>query len=200
MDVETSTGRSDPRLPARLVVVTGGQGSGKTTGCASLLARAERLGLDCAGLLSPARIEGGAQAGYDVIDLRTGDRRSWARADPEGTLGGSRWRFDPEVAIWASDRLADACPCDVLVVDELGPLEIRHLVGWSSALGVLRSGRFGLGVVVVRPSLIRAFLAAIDQPLDVPILRPADLLCTGGDLVARALLSRLEARYALAPS
>ena len=62
---------------------------------------------------------------------------------------------------WGAAVLDSACPCDVLIVDEIGPLELERGQGWANALDVLRAGQFDLAAVVVRPSLIDAFRAAM---------------------------------------
>jgi hypothetical protein len=45
----------------------------------------------------------------------------------------------------------------VLVVDELGPLELVRNQGWTAGLDVLRAGRYRLALAVVRPSLLACF-------------------------------------------
>ena len=53
-------------------------------------------------------------------------------------------------------------------MDEIGPLELDRGRGWVNALDVLCAGQFGLAVVVVRPSLVDAFRAAMgDVPLSL---------------------------------
>ncbi len=144
----------------RILVLTGRRGSGKTTACLELIEDARRHGLDCAGLVSPARIENGRRTGSDVVDVRTGERGPFAFAvEDEG--GVRRHRFDDDVATWARARLDAACPCRLLVVDELGPLELELGLGWPNALDILRAADFGIAVVVVRPWLVGAFLALL---------------------------------------
>jgi nucleoside-triphosphatase THEP1 len=50
--------------------------------------------------------------------------------------------------------LRRATPCDLLVVDELGPLELKLGQGLVAALDVLEEGAFSLALVVVRPELV----------------------------------------------
>jgi hypothetical protein len=54
---------------------------------------------------------------------------------------------------------AQAVPCGLLVVDELGPLEFERAQGWLSGLTALDSGEYELGLVVIRPELMGAALA-----------------------------------------
>ena len=46
---------------------------------------------------------------------------------------------------------------DLLIIDELGPLELIHQTGWQAARDVLRSKDYSLGLVVVREELRSVF-------------------------------------------
>lgn len=168
-------------MPKHIAILTGPPGSGKTTTCCQLADLARRCGLDCAGLVCPARFEGLRKAGIDVLDLRSGERRSLAEADDlPGLLRTSSYRFHVSAIAWGSTVLASACPCDLLIIDEIGPLELERRQGWVNALNVLRAGRFKLAVVVVRPALLNPFERAMDRlPLSwfaLPVSNKADLL------------------------
>ena len=65
-----------------------------------------------------------------------------------------RFRFDPETLAWGNDVLSQTLPCHLLVVDELGPLELERGEGWVKAFDVLRKPNFVLALVVVRPELV----------------------------------------------
>lgn len=69
------------------------------------------------------------------------------------------WRFDEQVLRWGAGVIQLAAACDVLVVDELGPLELRQGRGWLTALDILAARRTGCALVVVRPSLVDEFRA-----------------------------------------
>jgi nucleoside-triphosphatase THEP1 len=70
-----------------------------------------------------------------------------------------RFRFDPRTLAWGNEALRHATPCQLLVVDELGPLEVERQEGWTRAFDVLNKADFGLALVVVRPEcLVRAQL------------------------------------------
>jgi nucleoside-triphosphatase THEP1 len=59
--------------------------------------------------------------------------------------------------------LVHATPCDVLVVDELGPIELLGGRGWANALEVLRLGHFGTALVVCRPELLGVLEAKLGE-------------------------------------
>jgi energy-coupling factor transport system ATP-binding protein len=117
-----------------------------------------------AGILSPAVFRGGVKAGIDVVDVAGGtSRRLATRAGgdvpgrPEGdrALSHGGWSFDREALAWADGMLAAASPtCDLLVVDELGPLELLHGEGFTAAFGLVDAADGGVIVVVVRPELV----------------------------------------------
>ena len=174
------------------VILTGPQGSGKTTACLSLVRRARQRGLDCAGIICPARLESERKVGIDILDVRTGERRFLAaagdlvKAPPlvkvlpstreRRTADGSRvaerppveselragpYYFDQRALAWGAARLRRACPCDVLIVDEIGPLEMERAEGWANAIENLCARQYRLAVAVVRPSLVEAVRMAL---------------------------------------
>jgi nucleoside-triphosphatase THEP1 len=124
------------------LLVSGARGAGKTTLCQRLVDHLRRQGWQTAGVLSPAVLAHGRKTGIQVQDLRTGESRLLARstADAASPVSTIRWAFDEQALRWGNDVLAGAVPCDLLVVDELGPLELQRGQGW----------------LVMRPELLEA--------------------------------------------
>ncbi len=139
---------------ARAILLTGQSNIGKTTLVKELVMQARQAGYRCAGLLSPARFADGARVGIDVMDVATGQIRPLATRGQACQPGGLGHIFDPEALAWGASVLARAIPCDLLVVDELGPLELRQGEGWHNGLDVLNTGGYRLAVTVVRPALL----------------------------------------------
>jgi len=139
-------------MNARTIILTGERGVGKSTVCLETIALAQARKYPCGGILTLSRPDGSR----DVLDVRSGDTRRLTLepdASPAVTLG--RFRFDPETLAWGNETLAhDASPCHLLVVDELGPLEIERGQGWLKAFDVLHRHSFALALVVVRPELV----------------------------------------------
>lgn len=154
--MDTKTGLPEN---GRLWILTGPRGSGKTTLCRRLAAEAKALGWDVAGVLSPAVFTGGEKTGIEALDLRGGDSRQFARrpVDMDGsTSRHPSWIFDQIALAWGNQVLARAVPCDMLVVDELGPLEFEAGLGWSAGLKALDSRTYQVGLVTIRPELLAA--------------------------------------------
>jgi nucleoside-triphosphatase THEP1 len=111
-------------MPKHIAILAGPFGSGKSTACCQLTDRVRQRGLDCAGIISPARFEGGVKVGIDVLDVRTDQRRLLAEIDDSPSrLRMTPYPFDTDAMAWAGEILNAACPCDLLIVDEIGPCQ-----------------------------------------------------------------------------
>jgi nucleoside-triphosphatase THEP1 len=134
----------------RIIVLTGARGIGKSTVCRETVAKAESEGYTCGGILTLAHDDA-----RDVLDVGSGDvRRLTQEADAGQAIDQGRFRFDPQVLSWGNTALTRATPCALLVVDEIGPLELERGRGWVNALHVLRGMDFAVALVVVRPELV----------------------------------------------
>jgi len=142
------------------VIVTGKVGSGKTQACAAAAARLRDLGWRTGGVLSLGVWAGDKKVAIDALDVRSGDMRRLAEHTSENyCMQGPAtpgWRFHAETIAWCNLLLSAAADCDLLVVDELGPLEFESGEGLIQGMRALDDGRFRLGLVVVRPRLVHA--------------------------------------------
>ena len=141
-----------------LWLLTGPIGSGKTTFCQGLADAAVSQGWDVAGLLSPAWIESGQKIGILSKDLRSGEQRTLATITPRHQAGLSLgpWHFDEGIFNWGNQVIMMSTPCNLLIVDELGPLEFNRQIGLTAAFDVISACRYRVGCVVIRPSLLDA--------------------------------------------
>ncbi len=139
-----------------LWLLTGHSGLGKTTFCDQLAHTARHQGLQVAGLLSPSWIEAGQKAGIYLQDLRSREQRplAYATPNPKADLRLGQWYFDPRVFGWGNRQLENSLPCDLLIVDELGPMEFTAGIGLIAAFELLAAGIYRAGCVVIRPSLL----------------------------------------------
>ena len=148
---QNDRGGESIEMSARTIIMTGERGVGKPTGCQRVVALARASQYSCGGLLTLAHPDGSR----DVLDVGSGDERRLTLPpnSDQGVVQGC-FRFDPETLAWGNDVLSRILACDLLVVDELGPLEIKRGRGWVRAFDVLRDASFRLAVVVVRPELV----------------------------------------------
>ncbi len=138
-----------------VVLLTGERGVGKTYLCQQVVRQARVLGRRCAGVVSPAVLDGGQKVGITLVDVATGESRPLAVADEvPGEVRWGRFRFVSSTLEWGARVVETSTPCDLLVIDEVGPLELESGKGLVAALDVLRAGGFALALVVVRPELV----------------------------------------------
>jgi nucleoside-triphosphatase THEP1 len=155
----------EPR--ARIGLLTGPVGVGKTTVAERVVGLARRQGLACGGLLAPAMVNTcGQKVGIWGVGLLSGERRILARTDrdpsglsPSGrSLGGPTvgpYSFDAAALDWSVGVVVGAIgACDLLIVDEIGKLELWQGIGLAPILPRLAAGEVERALVLVRESLL----------------------------------------------
>jgi len=143
-----------------LFIITGPIGSGKTSHCAALASRFRSEGRPLAGLLSPAVFEQGEKIGIDLLNLATSERRRLAirrTTENTGVLTG-KWLFEPAVLEWGNQILREIKVCELLILDELGPLEFNQGLGLLEGMKLIDECKFQQAYVVIRPELLEAAL------------------------------------------
>lgn len=136
-------------------MLTGKRGAGKTSLCRSMAVQARAQGWDVAGIISPALYKNGRKTSILVEDLRSGECHSLASLQARGAfnLQVGKWYFNRASLSWGNQVIASSRSCDLLILDELGPLEFDQQGGWQAALQVLPGEDYHLALVVVRPEL-----------------------------------------------
>ncbi len=170
--------------PAPVIVLTGRPGTGKTTVLEQIIEQLNRSASEVAGLIQPGEFRDGAKIGFFVRDLQTGEEAPLARrTSRESGQHGTGFQFDQAGLNLARQALASAPEGAVLVVDELGPVELRgkgHMPALRQALA-LRPPR--VLILVVRRHLVPALLAALSAT-DAYVV---DVESEGDEAVARVV-------------
>ena len=114
------------------------------------------MGWDVAGLLSPAWMKASQKIGILAEDLRSGEQRplAYTKPHPLANLRLGPWYFDERVFHWGNQVIENSTFCDLLIVDELGPLEFKAGIGLTAAFEALSARNYRAGCVVIRPSLL----------------------------------------------
>jgi nucleoside-triphosphatase THEP1 len=149
-----------------LILLTGDSGSGKTTWCLELINQARAAGIEPAGLVSPAAFTREVKTGIDLVEIITGERRRLAvtrdpalpRTQEHPALAKLHWLVDPDVLAWGNQALESLLPGELLILDELGPLEFLEETGLTAGVKLVGDGAFRLACVVVRPALLETAL------------------------------------------
>lgn len=167
-------------------LLIGDRQAGKTSVCQRLVQAARARGLRVGGIIAPAVYNGRECVGYRVIDLTTGRSATLATLAGPGAEQVGRFHFTAEGLTLGRTALNEAAgsPLDLVVVDEVGPLELAG-GGWSEPVDRLL-GRVGGTLLTVRRSLA----TRVAQRWSVPPKSTHDLL-RGAEETVAAILARL---------
>lgn len=135
--------------PVRAWLLTGPPGIGKSTVVSKVIYLVRSRGFGVGGCLTKERRRGRERTGFTMIDLMTG--LEGPLASSEGSLGPrvGRYRVDvkglSEIGASALERAASGA--EVIVIDEVGPMELTSPEFKRAAEACLASGKPMLAVV-----------------------------------------------------
>jgi nucleoside-triphosphatase THEP1 len=157
------------------ILLTGKGGCGKTTACWKALPGLRASGVKLAGFISPPLLdEGGKKTGIEMLNLATGEHHTFARVVPrDQNPDVGVYRLEPDATDWARGVLASALlsDMDLLVIDEIGPLELHKGRGFAFALDPLADPvRIPNAVVLVRLELVAELSERLGRPDMVQLL------------------------------
>lgn len=145
-------------------LLVGEIGSGKTTVCQRVVELARKHGLRPAGILSrPTRDRSGRKRSLVAVDLWTGRSRLLASLDRRlSDLCRGPYSFDPATFDWANQAVLVALQGapDLILLDEIGPLELVAGAGFASLLAAVVRGPCP-SLLVVRRECRRALEARL---------------------------------------
>jgi nucleoside-triphosphatase THEP1/energy-coupling factor transporter transmembrane protein EcfT len=148
---------------ARTLVVTGPAGSGKTPLVRKVVDQLGKRGIPVAGFFQPAMLQDGEKIGFRIQNTATGEVLDLARrvAPGEGRFGTSFEFFEAGFEL-GRRALQEIPPGSVLVIDELGPVELRGGGHWPAVERAVETTGLAALVVVVRRTLVPALVEALD--------------------------------------
>ena len=143
----------------KLIIITGKRGAGKSTFCSRLIAHFKKEGWKVRGVFSPGLFVDGRKNAIEVVNLENNERRLLAVNKSKSNMDTNEkmplhWDFDPQVLEWGNRIFEKAVPTDLLVVDEIGPLELKNSQGWIAAIKALDEQSYRLALLVMRPDLL----------------------------------------------
>ena len=146
--------RKEQEAGRKIFLVTGAIGEGKTAWLARLTGLLKERGIRTGGILALRIMEEGKTTGYDISNIRTGERTPFLRQTGEATTGVERFTMD-EAGYRAGLRALGPSAnrtVDVVIIDEVGPLELRDQ-GWSDSIRGLMHETGTVLIIAVRKSL-----------------------------------------------
>jgi len=120
----------------KIFIVTGDRASGKTSLLAALTKEFQQRQRSVGGILSPVVQKDSMRTGYDVINIQTGERVPLCRNEPDGSgVKIGEWIFRNNGIQFGCGALDPSLliACDLIIVDEVGPLELENKV-WATSL------------------------------------------------------------------
>lgn len=161
----------------RALIVTGAIGAGKTAAVFSLGEELRARGLVVGGVTSPRVLVGTSTVGYRVRDVATGEERVLCRDEPPG-IPFRRFFFSSDGLAFANDALYRAAEwADVVIVDEVGPLELSG-GGFAPGIRTALASQVFL-ILTVRPSLVAEARTWAHLPTITPVWTISEPYDTG---------------------
>jgi len=143
----------------QIILLSAPRRSGKTTACQKFVDRARQADIRVGGILTPARYDqAGHKVGINVRSLLIEETHTLGTIVPiakRRTVG--HYQFDEATMQWAVEQVLHALrtPIDVVVIDEIGPLELVKKRGFAPALDYLPSAQAMSAILLVRSSLLK---------------------------------------------
>ena len=141
---------------SNLIILTGPREIGKTRSLLKMIEGFSKRPIKICGIISPAVFVDGIKTAIDLRDVHTGQQRRLAdlRRSNSSRIMTERWVFIEDALQWGNQVLRESVPCDLLIVDELGPIELEHGQGFQWGIFALNSHQYKAAVVVIRPELL----------------------------------------------
>lgn len=144
----------------RVFIITGEREGGKTRFLNELFESFASGGKTVMGFLSLGRINEQGDKDFDVLDLTTQKKLPLAsRTSREGYLRLGRFFFNTHALEFGNEIIDQALNqnCDILIMDEIGPVELSGQA-WHSALKKVVANYKGNLIISVRKRLIDAVI------------------------------------------
>jgi nucleoside-triphosphatase len=108
------------------IIVTGPPGSGKTRLIQKIVEDFKRQGIVVGGLLTPEVRVGAERTGFNILDVLTGDKGLMADASYQSDIKVGRYGVNLDVIrkIGVNALTRAQSKCDVIVIDEIGKMEL----------------------------------------------------------------------------
>jgi len=133
----------------RVLVITGSPCVGKTTVLTKTVSLLRGRGFRIGGMLSKEVREGGARVGFEIFDI-AGEKRGWlAHVNQETgpSLGKYRVNLRDLEDIGANAIIGATENCEIIVIDEIGPMELFSPKFKNAAKRALQSRKLVIAVV-----------------------------------------------------
>ncbi|MEM2440695.1 MAG: NTPase [Candidatus Bathyarchaeia archaeon] len=153
----------------RILLLTGSPGVGKTTLLLKVVDALRSRGYSVGGMVSREVRAGGTRIGFEILDLASG-KRGWL-AHVNQKIGPQVGKYRVNIAdldsVGVEAILKALRECDIIAVDEIGPMELFSEKFRKAVQEAIESGKLVLGVVhwKARDKLVDAVKAHPDTEI-----------------------------------
>ncbi len=181
----------------KVYIVTGDIGAGKTAWLVRLTGLLKEKGVRVGGILALRLMEEGRTTGYDITDIMTGSRTPFLRHTGDAMMGVERFTVDEagyKAGLKALDPVSN-CFSEVIIIDEVGPLELRGQ-GWHGRASELLIESGAVIVLAVRKGLIQEVTDKYGlSGAELIDVEAGDVMKCAGEIAAWALKHGENVRY-----
>jgi len=137
-------------LPKKVLLITGSPGVGKTTLLLKVVEALRAKGYSVGGMVSREVRSCGTRVGFEILDLADNSKRGWLahvnqKKGPQ--VGKYRVNLEDLDSIGVEAILKAVKECDVIAIDEIGPMELFSENFRRAVLEAFESGKLVLAVV-----------------------------------------------------
>ncbi len=131
----------------RVFLLTGAPGVGKTTVLQKTVELVRAQGVEVGGMVSLEARRNGVRVGFEIIDLQDGSRGWLAHVNGIGPSVGKYHVKLPDLENVGVKAINNAESCQVVAIDEIGPMELYSKPFKQAVMRVLESKKVVLAVV-----------------------------------------------------
>jgi nucleoside-triphosphatase THEP1 len=155
-----------------ICILSGEENVGKSTLCKHVIEYCGTRNIMVSGIRSELQIVNNQREAINSFDIKTGEMMNLAVYSPgwDKEKPKRKWKFNKDVYKWGNDILLRSIPTDLLIIDEIGYLELEKGEGWNECFKILESDLHKFALVVIRPDLL-ALATKRYQNLSVHILK-----------------------------
>ncbi len=145
----------------RIFIITGQQGSGKTTFLSELINHLRAEDISIGGFMAHGFWKDNIRDGFELEDLKTGEKIVLSQTDSvEGWEKFRRFYFNPKGFVFGGKSLSpeNLDNIELIAIDEIGPFELEGK-GWGKAIDMLLTETNKPMIWVCRESILSEIIA-----------------------------------------